>query len=81
MNARWRPHTERPGPQPTVALIAVPELGEHGKPALLGDLYFWSADTNQWVSEASDEWLALRFDLFFWLPEEELLQALGSPTR
>lgn len=67
----WRPHTERPAQVPQCCLLAAFD-DEEGNCFLLGDLYYW--DGARFRREDDDS--APRVEVFWWLPESEVLQGL-----
>lgn len=76
IEARWRPHTERPEPGSGLitALIAEDSMGGHL--IILDRIFYWSESAENWVSELNDEWIGLSFTEFWWVPERELLTHL-----
>lgn len=69
----WKPHTEQPGRAPQSVLIAL--IDEDGGYFLTTGIYLWSGDFFR--DEATG--VAPCHDVFWWIPESELLE--GLPDR
>lgn len=75
----WRPHTQHPD-GPEVAIIAVmpseEEYFDDERGYIAAELYEWNVKHGCWLGETNG--LLLKRDVFWWLPEIELLASLPS---
>jgi len=75
---KWRQHTQRPEQLPVTAIIAVldPDTGER---YLLWGIYTFTEREQRWWNEETSE--GVKEPTFWWMPEEELLAAIGDDAK
>lgn len=68
----WNTHIVRPEPNQTAIIAACCPMDD--QPFLLPEIYRWDEKHQCWMAESTG--LKLKQPAYFWLPEEDVLEAI-----